>query len=182
MKLMKTILITFLFLSISFMPACRKKSDSDTITADEKETEAKIENLLIGCQITISELDSSLQHESDIVKLDNTLVAFSESVLIAARKRGVLLDNNKIVTTLNIYIKKEGQVAHDTYVALFDGNAKNLLSSILMSSYLSVLSVLKNKSDNSLIDIDALVREQGKPADKIQKFQVRVENDTITLQ
>lgn len=173
-------LLVLLFFIISLTPACGKKSDSGKITVDEEKTEAKIKNLLFDCQIKISEINNTLQYETDIVKLNDSLSAFSGSIKVVVRNRGVLLDNNKVITSFNIHEIKDEQIIYNTYIGLFDGDAKKLLSFVLIGPYLSVISVLKNKSDNSLIDVDALVREQGKPAKKIQKFQIKVENNTIT--
>ena len=174
-KILSTLLLSF---CLVFAFSCGKKADPKKTLAEEKEEEAKIKELLIGCQITLSEIDDTLQ-PADPVKLDKTLVAFSGSVGVFVRNRGVLLENNQVVTSLNIRTKTQAGGAKKTYIGLFNGGKKTLLSSAFIGAYFDVISITKEK--NSIINVDVLVREPGKPASKIQTFKVKTESNTISL-
>ena len=178
--MIKILSITLLSFCIIFISSCGKKIDPKKALATEKKQESKIKDLLIGCQINISEIDNTLQ-ATDLVKLDKNLFAFSNSSGIFVRKRGVLLDDNQVVTSLNIRNRTEERPTKNTYIALFDGKEKKLLSSVLIGSHFDVISVIKERANNSIVKVDALVREQGQPASKTQSFKVKIEGSTISL-
>ena len=158
--------------------------------AEQKKQEAKINTFLIGSQITISKIDNTLQYNEERVKLDKNLRAFSGSTRIAVRKRGALLDDNKILTTLTVYTKTD--YTNDTYVppenpvyvALFDGEKKELISATLLGTHLSVISVLQDESDNSVIEIAAFPRtvSSEQPTSEIKDFVVKLKGDVITIE
>ena len=181
--MMKILSIIFLSFCIIFISACGNKNKGDpNAIVDEKELEAKIKALLVGCEINISELDNTLQ-TTDTLKLDDTLYASSRVARVYVRNRGVLVNENHVVTSVNVRKGnvKEG-LPRSVYVALFDGKGKKLLSSVPLGPHFDVLSILKDKSDDTIVLVDALVREQGQPAKKIQIFKVKVMDGTLALQ
>ena len=156
--------------------------------AEQKKQEAKINTFLISSQITISKIDNTLQYNEERVKLDKNLRAFSGSTRIAVRKRGALLDDNKILTTLTVYTKTD--YTNDTYVppenpvyvALFDGEKKELISATLLGTHLSVISVVQ--LDDSVIEIAAFPRTVSleQPTSEIKDFVVKLKGDVITIE
>ncbi len=175
----KIISIILLSLSVVFISSCGK-ADPKKALIEEKEQEGKIKELLIGCQINISEIDNTLQ-QAEPVKLNKYLVALSDSVGVFVRNRGVLLEKDQIVTSLNIRVRTPEGGAKKTYIALFDGKEKKLLSSALIGAHFDVISITKESAGGSTIKVDTLVREQGKPASKTQTFKVKVNDNTISL-
>ena len=179
------LLITFLF-NINFMVSCGSKKDAGALSpaeiANEKKRESQIKSLLVNCQITLSELNNqSLNYDEDIIKLNKQLAGFSGSTQAVARIRGILLKNNRVLTSVKVYYGS-GRQMFDTYAALFDGTTKKLVSSVLLGTYLDVISVIKKDSAGSSVGIDALVREEGKTANKIKEFTISVKDNTIALQ
>lgn len=179
------LLIAFLF-SINLMVSCSSKKDSGALSpkeiADEEKRVSQIKSLLVNCQITLSELNSqSLNYGEGVIKLNEKLAGFSGSTQAVARIRGILLKNNRVLTSIKIYYGS-GRQMFDTYAALFDGTTKKLVSSVLLGTYLDVISVIKKNPAGSLVGIDALVREEGKAANKIKEFTINVKDNTITLQ
>jgi hypothetical protein len=181
-KILSTLLLPF---CLVFVFSCGKKTNPTKALIEEKKSEAKIKELLTGCQVNISEIDSTLP-QTDSVKLDKTLVAFSSSIGIFVRNRGVLLEDNQVVTSLNIRVKTQSGSAKKTYIGLFNGREKKLLSSVFIGSHVDVISITKEsdsttKESNSITTVDALIREPGKPASKIQTFKVKTENNIVSL-
>ena len=190
---MKTIVIISILFLLNSIIAC---GDTQTVhrSLTEKEKKAKIKEILKQSQITISEIDETLSYNENTVTLNKYFNASSGATYIRVRKRGVLLDGNKLITSFSISGGGRGNGGKtttsptpgsyfvpnsDTYAGLFDGNKKKLISTHLLGSYLSVVSIVENRSDSSVIEISALVREAGAPASKIQTFQVTIENNTI---
>ena len=169
------------FLILIFLPACENQSSNNTQknALSEQERMAKINQLLVNSKIDISDMDNKLPYEQAIVKLDKYLYASSGSVEITARKRGVLLNNNKVITSIRVFIKNPDSKTNRTYSVLFDG--KTLIHSVLLGLNLSVVSILKDESDTAIIEFSALVREKGQPAKRVQTFKVQMENDQLTL-
>ncbi len=187
--------VLFVFLSTLFF-ACENNGEIQRAdqSLSEKERSAKIESILQNCQITISDIDNTLQYNEDTVKLDQYFMAFSGSTRIRVRKRGVLLENNKVVTSLSVsgddnttntapstgastYVA----IRNTVYVALFDGTEKKLINSHSLGSYLSVVSVIADESDSSIIEISALVRSASAPASEIKTFRIELTEDTFTI-
>ena len=174
-------LISLVFLSMSLVLACgeTKPKNAPKDKKSQAQQEATIKSLLIGCQFKFADIHNSLPGNE--AKLGTNFTAFSGSTQVFVRQRGVLLDDNKVVTSVNVHTGTGGTKVKNTYIALFDGTAKRLINSLFIGSYLSVLSVVVDESDNSVIKIDALVREAEQPASKIQSFTVKVQSNTIIL-
>lgn len=172
-------LILIGFFIFIFLPACGEQSSGNTKqnALSEKESTAKINQLLVNSQIDLSYIDSELPYEQATVKLDKYLYAFSGSVEVIARKRGVLLNNNKVITSIRVFIKNPNSKTNRTYAVLFDG--KTILHSVLLGSNLSVVSIIQDESDDSIIEFSALVRKEGQPAKRVQTFKVQIKNDQL---
>ena len=179
---MKLILILLLF--FNFLSGCDDRQATDLVSEmSEEKREIKIKNLLIGCQVKISSLDSTFLYDEDQITLDKQLSAFSGSTNLFARKRGVLLDNSRVITSLSVRDISRSEVfgANKVYMALFDGKAKKLLSSVFIGGNISVISILQDSSKEYLIGVDAIVRQGEQPAKEVRHFDIEVKNNTITL-
>ena len=177
---MKSLILT-VFLMLIFLPACEEQSSSNTQknVLSERERMSKINQLLVNSQIDLSDMDSTLPYEQVTVNLDKYLYASSGSVEIIARKRGILLNNNKVITSIRVFIKTPDSKTNKTYSVLFD--KKMLIKSVLLGFNLSVVSILKDESDDTIIEFSALVREKGQPAKRVEAFKVQMENNQLTL-
>ena len=185
---MKLVLVIVFLFNIGFMLSCGSKNNSGAPSkeeiANEKKRKGQIKSLLIDCQITLSELSGMAKlsdYNESTIKLNKQLAGFSGSVHVVARVRGVLLENSRVLTSLKVYYGSD-QRTYDTYAALFDGTTKKLISSVFLGARLDAISVFKKSSGGGLIGIDALVREEGKPASEIKEFTIEVEDKTIALQ
>ena len=125
-----------------------------------------------------SEINATLPDTA--ITLSKGLSGFTGSFRIVARKQGILLDDNKVLTTFEAFEKAEAQIQHSTYAVLIDGNTKKLLHALSLGSDLSVIDVFK-KSDTSF-GVDALVRESGKPVNKTKTFSLTIKDNRIVSQ
>ncbi len=174
------ILIIF-FIIFSSCDDSKSGKNTGKNTLSEKETIAKIKKTLINSKINLSQLDSALPYNLKIVKLDQHLYAFSGSVELTARRRGLLWENGKVLTSLRVFINTTEEKTNKTYATLFDEKAKKMINFVLLGSNLSVVSVIESESDDSIIEFSALVREGGRPAKKVKTFKVEIKNNKLTL-
>ncbi len=101
-KMRNATIVTAVFFMLSLTTACEEGAQTVHQSLSEKERLNKIKNLLTLCQITVSEIDSTLSYEEDTVTLNKNFTAYSGSTVIRVRTRGVLLSGNKVLTGLSI--------------------------------------------------------------------------------
>ena len=174
-------MIKFLLLFlISFIISCgdTSKSNQNTLEKEQIETEKKIKTLLTGLSFKPSEINATLPDTAVI--LSNGLSGSIGSFRIVARKQGVLLNGNKILTTFEAFEKIEAQIQHSTYAVLIDGNTKKLIHALSLGVDLSVIDIFK-KTETSF-GVDALIRESGKPVNKIKNILLTIKDNRILSQ
>ena len=171
----------FLFLvSLSFITSCgdSSKSNQNTLEKEQRETEEKIKTLLTGFSFKPSEINATLPDTT--ITLSKGLSGFADSIRIVARKQGILLDGNKVLTTFEAFEKGQEQTQHSTYAVLIEGNTKKILHTLSLGSGLSVIDIFK-KNDTSF-GVDALMRESGKPVNKVKTFLLTIKDNRILSQ
>ncbi len=163
-------------------------SPSKTDPAVQRQQETKINAFLIGSQVSLSKIDNTLQYNEETVELDKNLNAFSGSTRVTVRKRGILLEDNKILTTLIVYTKIDYTSRtyvlpkNPVYVVLFDGDNKELISAALLGPYLSVISLLPDSSNT--FNISALFRQVngGQFTSELKSFTANIEDDVVVIE
>ena len=184
MNHMGIVILSFLF---SFIFGCGEPS-SKISTATRKKQESKISALLTEAQINLSNIDNTLQYDAELVKLDKNLKGFSGSTRITLRKRGILLEDNKILTTLTVHTKidytsRTYVLPKDpVYIILFDGDRKEVISATLLGPYLSVISLIPDSLNS--FNISALLRQVNGEnfTSKVKSFTVTLKEDTLVVE
>ncbi|MDE0119784.1 MAG: hypothetical protein OXM55_07240 [Bdellovibrionales bacterium] len=180
-------IVIFSFIFISSL-GCDDSPVSKVDPVVQKQQEAKISTFLRGAQINLSKIDNTLQYQEETVELNQNFKAFSGSTRLAVRKRGFLLEDNKIITTLTVYTKIDYTSRtyvlpkNPVYAVLFDGNSKELISAALLGPYLSVISVLPD--DSNTFNISALSRQvNGEQfTSNVKNFTVNIEEDVVIVE
>ena len=175
-------LCVFLYavLCIFSLTACENdgKKGAGTKSATGKPQLVTVRKWLSSSQITLSEIDSTKTFTKNTVVLSDKLIAKSGAVTIIARKRGVLLDSNRVVSSIRI----RGEGYDKTWLALFDGSKKRLISAVFLGTRTDVFFIKPDASDSAVIEVSATVRTgDNTPASKIQNFKAKVEGNKIRL-